>query len=44
MRRYLGLRGTSLNVMISIIAGLDFLYGSFVLIGKFLSGLANWFL
>ena len=26
MKPYFGLRGTSLNIMISIIAGLDFLY------------------
>jgi hypothetical protein len=29
MKPYFGLRGTSLNIMISIIAGLDFLYVPF---------------
>lgn len=35
MKPYFGLRGSSLNIMISIIAGLDFLYAGSLPLGKY---------
>lgn len=35
MKPYFGLRGSSLNIMISIIAGLDFLYAGTLLFKKY---------